>query len=287
MEKKKSEGISLTLKMDDEAVAMFKSGEARHLQMTIDDDNKKDLLENIQGHLILATDEMPMKYHGCYFWNNGVFPYVIKKDLKYFVVTDGKYQCRLKIISYVTSVGQRFIFGEPGKPSVSDVRGDSCYWIVTFQVEAVDDNGEPLKHKTYLLRWNPTISSFELGDYRNAIKQYPDGFTLNWSVYEWEEAHRGDRFYMLRTGDDMAGIVFRGIFTSEPYPGDDWAGKGRQRYYMGMECYECVPADQLPPVSVEILEDTIPDINWRRGHSGQLLSDEDTEKLEKLWKDKV
>ena len=143
---------------------------------------------------------------------------------------------------------------------------------------------EPLrKPKTYLLRWNPTISSFKLDEYRRATTEYPDGFRFNWSVYEWEDAHEGDRFYMLRTGDENAGIVFRGIFTSEPNSGEDWAGKGKQRYYMDMDCYDCVPADQKPPVNIELLEKEIPDIDWRRGHSGELLSEDEAEKLDLLW----
>ena len=137
--------------------------------------------------------------------------------------------------------------------------------------------------KTYLLRWNPTISSFRLEDYRDATTQCPNGFGFNWSVYEWEEAHQGDRFYMLRTGDEHAGLVFRGVFTSDPYPGDDWAGRGKQRYYMEMGCYDCVSPDQKPPVDIDALEKALPNIDWRRGHSGQLLSQEDVEKLDELW----
>ena len=140
---------------------------------------------------------------------------------------------------------------------------------------------EPIRSpKTYLLRWNPTISSFKLDDYRDVLSKYPDGFSgMNWSVYEWEEAHKGDRYYMLRTDDDKAGIVFHGIFTSEPYPGEDWAGKGKQRYYMDMDCYDCVPADEQSPINIDVLEN----IDWRRGHSGQLLSEEDADKLDELW----
>lgn len=89
---------------------------------------------------------------------------------------------------------------------------------------------EPIRSpKTYLLRWNPTISSFNLDDYRDVLSKYPGGFSgMNWSVYEWEKAHKGDHYYMLRTGDDKAGIVFRGVFTSDPYPGEDWAGNGKK-----------------------------------------------------------
>lgn len=274
---------NLRLEMDAESIALFKSGEVVHLQLTINNDNMCDLLENIQGNLILVTDEMPMEYHGCYYWNEGVFPYAIKRDLKTIVIYDGNDCCRLRILSYTTSVGERFRFGKPGKPSIPDENGDSCIWNVTFQVEPIDDNGERIHTKTYLLRWNPAISSFKLSDYREATQDCSYGFRFNWSVYEWENAHLGDRFFMLRTGDENAGIVFRGVFTSEPFPGDDWAGKGRQRYYMDMNCFDCVPADELPPVNIDVLEKGIPNINWQRGHSGQLLSDEDARKLEELW----
>ena len=92
---------------------------------------------------------------------------------------------------------------------------------------------------------------------------------------------------MLRTGDENAGIVFRGIFTSEPNSGEDWAGKGKQRYYMDMDCFDCVPADEQSPISIEELEKAIPGIDWRRGHSGELLSSEDADKLNELWNNMI
>lgn len=144
---------------------------------------------------------------------------------------------------------------------------------------------EPIRSpKTYLLRWNPTISSFNLDDYRDVLSKYPGGFSsMNWSVYEWEKAHKGDHYYMLRTGDDKAGIVFRGVFTSDPYPGEDWAGNGKKRYYMDMDCYDCVPADEQSAIGIEELEKAVPGIDWRRGHSGELLSSEDADRLNELW----
>lgn len=48
---------------------------------------------------------------------------------------------------------------------------------------------------------------------------------------------RGDFFYMMRTGDDKAGIVFCGQFLSDPYPADDWAGSTKRRMYVDMICY--------------------------------------------------
>jgi hypothetical protein len=145
-------------------------------------------------------------------------------------------------------------------------------------------DAKPIRHaKTYLLRWNPTISSFKLETYRQATIECPDGFGFDWSVYEWEDAHKGDRYFMLRTGDENAGIVFRGIFTSDPYEDKDWAGQGKQRHYMKMDCFDCVSADQKPPIDIELLEKEIPEIDWSKGHSGELLSEETAEKLNELW----
>lgn len=146
-------------------------------------------------------------------------------------------------------------------------------------------DAEPIRHaKTYLLRWNPTISSYTLNDYRNDMEEYPDGFRSNWSIYEWEEAHKGDRFFMLRTGDDKAGIIYRGEFLSDPYEGDDWAGqKGKKRQYIDIGCYDFIPADNQSPIDIELLEKEIPEIDWRKGHSGELLSEETADKLNDLW----
>ena len=116
------------------------------------------------------------------------------------------------------------------------------------------------------------------------MEEYPDGFRSNWSIYEWEEAHKGDRFFMLRTGDDKAGIVYRGEFLSDPYEGDDWAGqKGKKRQYIDIGCYDFIPADNQSPIDIELLEKEIPEIDWRKGHSGELLSEETADKLNDLW----
>ena len=153
-------------------------------------------------------------------------------------------------------------------------------WQTLYDAIDVEPMHSP---KTYLLRWNPAISSFKLETYREATTECPNGFGFNWSIYEWEEAHENDRYYMLRTGDENAGIVWRGIFTSNPYEDEDWAGQGKQRHYMKMDCYDCVPADQKPPLNIELLEKEIPEIDWRKGHSGQLLTEEVADKLNELW----
>ena len=279
---------SIALRVTNEVFEELSSGEKQIFDVDINQDTYESLIENIEGHLILCCDEMPSYFFSCYFWNNGVFPYVVKKDLKYLILLNKGRELFLHIIGHTETVKQRYTI-QKDKTLIPNANGDACLWTIHFEVEKCPKgsvafaNTKGLKPKTYLLRWNPTFSSFTLENYREATTKYPDGFGMNWSVYEWEEAHKGDRYYMLRTGDEKAGMVFCGYFTSEPYTGDDWAGKGMQRHYMDMACLECVHPDQKPPIDIETLEKAIPGIDWRRGHSGQLLSEEDARILDELW----
>ena len=53
------------------------------------------------------------------------------------------------------------------------------------------------KPKRYLMRWNPTISSFKEKDFEACVENQVHGmFRMNWSIYEWQEARRGDLFYL-------------------------------------------------------------------------------------------
>jgi hypothetical protein len=89
---------------------------------------------------------------------------------------------------------------------------------------------------------------------------------------------------MLRVGDDKAGIAFNGYFLSDPYTGDDWAGSTKRRCYVDMICQDAVEPGEVPFVSMERLKEAIPEYDWEKGHSGVLLLDEVTEKLDELFK---
>lgn len=138
--------------------------------------------------------------------------------------------------------------------------------------------------KTYLMRWNPAISSFTEGDYEKCVANMKNGmFFMDWSIREWEEARRGDYFYMMRVGDDKAGIVFCGQFLSDPYVGDDWGGSTKRRMYVDMVCMNPVEPGKEPLLSLKTLQKTLPQIDWANGHSGILLSKDVEEALDALW----
>ena len=136
---------------------------------------------------------------------------------------------------------------------------------------------------TIILFWNPSISSYTIERLREDLSNY--AHVGNWSVWEHEKAHKGDRFFMVRCGEGKTGICMSGRFCSEPYKGEDWTGMGREVYYMDLMADVVIDPDACPILSTVELQSLIPDFKWDGGHSGRLLPAEDAEKLEDKWKD--
>ena len=149
----------------------------------------------------------------------------------------------------------------------------------------MEHNPKQNKVNTFILKWNPDISSFKYEDYKEAYSQCPDGFMFDWSVHEWQKAKAGDRFYMIRVGDGQTGAVWRGEFTSDPYKGEDWSGKGREVYYVDIAIYALNEPDTDAFIPTEVLEKEIPELDWRRGHSGVLITEEQAQILDNLWEE--
>lgn len=142
--------------------------------------------------------------------------------------------------------------------------------------------GHDEKQNTFILMWNPEISSAKLPQFIDFI---PDMLTVNynWSVWEHEKAVIYDKFYLVRCGNGNTGIVMSGIFCSNPYESDDWSGKGRLTFYMDLQPSVMLNPDKAPMLTTAELEEAIPSFNWRGGHSGRMLSDNEAKKLEELW----
>ncbi len=144
------------------------------------------------------------------------------------------------------------------------------------------------QHNTFLLKWNPAISSYTMERLDNDMAEWADGYWGNdfdWSVYEWQNAHKGDRFFMVRVGEGNTGVFTAGRFTSEPFKDEDWSGKGREVYYMQMEFEAVFHPERAAIIRTEELERELPHLDWKKGHSGQLLGREDAVKLELMWRD--
>lgn len=140
--------------------------------------------------------------------------------------------------------------------------------------------------KLFVMRWNPAISSCKLEVYRRNCEECPDGFCIDWSIWDHESARNGDFFVMMRVGDYKPGIVFYGMFESDPYIDDDWAGTDKKRHYVLMNCFGFTEDDE-PIISAGTLQEAIPEIDWMHGHSGELLADNIASRVFGLLSEKV
>jgi hypothetical protein len=142
-------------------------------------------------------------------------------------------------------------------------------------------NGYDEKQKTYVLMWNPAISSVKMEDHVDSI---PNLLTehYNWSVYEYKEAKKNDRFVLIRCGEGKTGLVMSGIFDSNPYQAGDWSGKGRKVFYMDMTPNFIADPEEAEIITTQQLQEAIPSFDWSGGHSGRLLTEEQARQLEDL-----
>ena len=51
--------VALTVYVDNEAIGKVQSGEINQIRLDVNDDNYRQILENVDGHLLLVVDEMP------------------------------------------------------------------------------------------------------------------------------------------------------------------------------------------------------------------------------------
>lgn len=76
---------------------------------------------------------------------------------------------------------------------------------------------------TYVLRWKSALSHNFLAVFLSHMKM----FDCNLNVFplrilNWHNVHIGDVIYMVHEGEDVSGIVLRGIVTQEPHTYNDW-----------------------------------------------------------------
>ncbi len=158
--------------------------------------------------------------------------------------------------------------------------------------------------KTFILKWNPAISNFKIEDFEMILTG--EYWGLNWSIWDYKEVEIGDRYYMVRVGDNPTGdghtcedpsgatpndhnpngIVLAGNIISKPYICEDWSGKGRIVYYADLSIDE-ITDNGLPFVTTETLTAKFPGFDWTKGHSGLLLPDSIADPLNAYWDNEV
>ncbi len=139
--------------------------------------------------------------------------------------------------------------------------------------------------KTFILEWRPSISNYKM-EHFNEDFRYLEYGEFNWSVWDWAKARSGDNFYLVKCGEGATGIVMKGFFLSDPYPADDWSGRGRDVHYMDMRpTFMVHPSCSAGLLTTEMLDAAIPGFQWNGGHSGRLLDADSSRKLAFLWEE--
>lgn len=143
--------------------------------------------------------------------------------------------------------------------------------------------------KTFIMRWNTDISNYKLCEFEEAMDDFWDeGFYYDWSIWDYQKSHVGDKFFMIRTGGGKRGVVMRGTIIDMPYPDEDWSGKGRKVYYIRMRLSHMIHPDKSPLLlTTDELSKAIPGFNWEEGHSGVILDDTTAMRLDEVWNDYV
>ncbi|MDW3180019.1 MAG: HNH endonuclease [Acidimicrobiia bacterium] len=89
----------------------------------------------------------------------------------------------------------------------------------------------------------------------------------------------GERFYLLRTGDD-GGIVATGMIAGLPFSDHHWEFTDEETDYVPVE-FDALTAEPLP---TEVLEATFPGLHWRPQASGTRISSPDAvEAVDRLF----
>ena len=133
-----------------------------------------------------------------------------------------------------------------------------------------------------ILMWNPEISSFKIENFMEGMHNF-DSFGLNWSVWDHEDIHEFDEFFMVRVGCGKTGIVMKGTVLSDPYISKDWSGRGRKVYYVDLNVTVMLNPELATLLTTDELAKQIPDFDWTGGHSGRVLTEDQSLKLINLW----
>lgn len=144
----------------------------------------------------------------------------------------------------------------------------------------------PRQRRVFLLRWNPSISPFKKEDFELLMSKYKSIHPTNdeddymdWSVWDWDQISHRDLFVMVQVGQETNGIIWSGFLDGEPYQYEYENGKMSKSHYCELTIQFMHRIEKTSLLTIDKLTKAIPEIDWLKGHSGELLSVESAEKI--------
>ncbi len=149
----------------------------------------------------------------------------------------------------------------------------------------LNDGVSPRQRRVHLLRWNPSISSFNRKKFDFYFSRYKKGLPididdrLDWSVWNWKEVMHRDLFVMMQVGQKVNGIAWSGFLGGYPYQYKREDGTITRSRYFETTVQFMHRIEKTGLMTVDKLIKAIPNVDWLHGHSGEMLSVEDAELL--------
>ena len=109
----------------------------------------------------------------------------------------------------------------------------------------------------------------------------------NWPICNPNGVFHHERFYMIYIGESSRFIMMRGKFVSAPHPDTYWEGNGQQRFWVGLYIEQYIHYTKGPVLDVACLSKEIPSVDWLGNNHENILTEEESEKLEQMWKKHV
>ena len=145
---------------------------------------------------------------------------------------------------------------------------------------------QPRQRRVFVLRWNPSISDYTRKDFEKDFKQLKGiaegGSPLKenvWTVWDWEKVMHRDLFVMMQVGQEINGIVWGGFLCGAPFQFQDNEGNLTKSHFMEMTTMYMHRIEKTGILTADRLSAAVPDVDWLHGHSGEMISVEDAEKL--------
>ena len=143
----------------------------------------------------------------------------------------------------------------------------------------------PRQRKVYVLRWNPSISSFGRKRFEHYFAQnkglipFEDDDIFDWNVWDWKSVEHRDLFVMMLVGQEINGIVWGGFLGGYPYQYKMEDGSLTKSRFCEMTVEYMHRIEKTGLMTADRLIQAVPEVDWLHGHSGELISVESAEKL--------
>jgi 5-methylcytosine-specific restriction enzyme A len=137
---------------------------------------------------------------------------------------------------------------------------------------------------TVLLAWNPRKSPWDNLQEELARVRRGERPEDAWSVGNSDQIHPGDRFFIIRLGEEPRGLVGSGWVTSRPFEDTHWnpeeaAGATARFVHIVFERLESHPIMSW----AELHQQPFASFRWGIQMSGVRIPDEVADPLEELW----